>query len=78
MQNCRFGLEMEVSSGNNDEEDDNIKGASSPEELCTNPYCNFPCHKNKGPPAPLAPPAPPATGGYHGKGATQFAAWDNY
>ena len=46
MQNCRFGLEMEVSSGNNDEEDDNIKGASSPEELCTNPYCNFPCHKN--------------------------------
>ena len=70
LQNHIFDLEMDVSSGNNDEEDDNNKCASSPEEQCTNPYCNCPCHKNKGPPASPPPPAPPATGGYYAIGAT--------
>ena len=78
LQNCIFDLEMEVSSGNNEEEQDENKGASSPKEPCTNPYCYCPCHKNNGPPVSPAPPAPLATGGYYGDGSTQFAKWENY
>jgi hypothetical protein len=78
LQNRIFDLEMEVSSVNNEEEEDENKGASPPKEPCTNPYCNCPCHNNNGPPVPPAPPAPPATGGYYGDGSTQFAKWENY
>ena len=69
---------MEVSSGNNEEEEDENKGASPPKEPCTNPYCNSPCNKNKGPPVLPVLPAPPATGGYYGDDATLFATWENY
>ena len=45
-----------VSEGNKDEEyDDTINAASSQDEPCTIPYCNYPCHKKKGP-APLKRP----------------------
>ena len=69
---------MEVSSGNNDEDDDENKGVSSPKIPCTNPICNCPCHKNNGPLVPPTLPAPSAMGGYLGDGSTQFAKWENY
>ena len=63
---------MKVSSSNHDEKDNNKKVASSPEEPCTNPYCKYPYHKNKGPPALPPPLAPPTMGGSYGEGATQI------
>ena len=78
LQNRIFNLEMNISSGNNEEEEDENKGPSPPKYPCTIPYCNCPCHNNNGPPVPPAPPAPPATGGYYGDGSTQFAKWENY
>jgi hypothetical protein len=59
-----FDLEREVSSGDKDEEDDtDSNGTGSHEALCSDPYCNCPCHKKKGP-----PPPPPIMGGYSRKG----------
>ena len=60
---------MEVSSGNNEEEEDENKGPSPPKYACTIPYCNCPCHNNNVPPVP---PAPPAMGEYYGDGSTQL------
>ena len=53
-----FEQEREVRSMTRDEEeDDNDNGAGSQEAVCTDPYCNYPCHKKNGPPPP--PPPPP-------------------
>jgi hypothetical protein len=69
MQNRIFNLQMEVSSGDKDEEEeDSSNGAGSQEALCTDPYCNCPCHRKNGPPPP--PPPPPMMGGYSGEGTT--------
>ena len=65
---------MEVSSGNNEEVEDENKGPSLPKYPCTIPYCNCQCHNNN----PPAPPPPPATGAYYGDGSTQFANWEQY
>jgi hypothetical protein len=72
-------LEMEISNGyKDDEQDDTNSGVSSQDALCNDPYCTCPHHKNKGPlPSPLPPP-PPTMGGYYGEGATQFAMWPHY
>ena len=70
-----FEQEREVRSMTRDEEeDDNDNGAGSQEAVCTDPYCNCPCHKKNGPP----PPPPPTMGGYCGAGATQFPMWEHY
>ena len=72
LQNHIFDLEMNISSGNNEEEEDENKGPSPPKYPCTIPYCNCLCHNNN----PPAPPAPPATRAYYGDGSTQFANWE--
>ncbi|KAG2617291.1 hypothetical protein PVAP13_3NG179762 [Panicum virgatum] len=74
LHNRIFDLEMEVSSGNNEEEEDENKGPIPPKYPCTIPYCNCPCHNNN----PPAPPPPHATGAYYGDGSTQFANWEQY
>ena len=55
-----FALEREVSAA---DVEDNINNddTDSQEVLCTNPYCKYPYHKNKGPP----PPPPPQTHDRH-------------
>src|SRR6185369_13696505 len=73
---CKVNHYEEVSEGNKDDEDDDTSNAAgSQDEPCNIPYCNFPCHKKKGPAPPAPPPAPPAMGGYYGEGSTQFATW---
>ena len=73
---CKVNHYEEVSEGNKDDEvDDTSNAAGSQDEPCTIPYCNCPCHKNKGPGPPAPPPAQPAMGGYCGEGSTQFATW---
>jgi hypothetical protein len=77
LQNRIFDLEMAVSDGNKDEEEDeDSNGAGSQEAPCSDPYCNYPCHKKNGPLSP--PPPPPTMGGYYGEGSTQFATWEQY
>jgi hypothetical protein len=71
-----FDLEMAMSDGNKDEEDDeDSNGAGSQEAPCNDPYRNCPCHKKNGAPPP---PPPPTMGGYYGEGAAQFAMWEQY
>ena len=72
LQNRIFDLEMNISSGTNEEEEDENKGLSPPKYPCNIPYSNCPCHNNN----PPAPPPPPATGAYYRDGWTQFANWE--
>jgi hypothetical protein len=72
LQGCIFELQREVRSGTMDEEEYNNDGASSEEALCTDPYCNCPYHKKKGPPL-----SSPIMLGYCGEGSTQFAMWEH-
>jgi hypothetical protein len=77
LQNRIFDLEMAVSDGNKDEEEDeDSNGAGSQEAPCSDAYYNCPCHKKNGPPSPLPPP--PTMEGYYGEGSTQFAMWEQY
>ena len=73
LQNHIFDLEMNISD-NGTEDDDNSNVAVSQETICSDPYCNCPCHKKEGDP----PPPPPTMGGYYGEGATQYARWPHY
>ena len=60
---CKVNHYEKVSEGNKDDEDDDTSNAAgSQDEPCTIPYCNCPCHKEKGPAPPAPPPAPPANG----------------
>jgi len=80
LHNHIFDLEMNISD-NGTEDDDNSNVAVSQETICSDPYCNCPCHKKEGHPPPPLPPPPPTTttmGGYYGEGATQHARWPHY
>ena len=73
LQNRIFDLEMNIGD-NGTEDDDNNNVAVSQETICSDPYCNCPCHKKEGD----LPPPPPTMGGYYGEGATQYARWPHY
>jgi hypothetical protein len=68
LQSRIFDLEMAVSDGNKDEEEDeDSNGAGSQEAPCSDAYYNCPCHKKNGPPSPPPPPPPPIMEGYYGE-----------
>ena len=75
LQNRIFDLEMNIGD-NGTEDDDNNNVVISEDTICSDPYCNYPCHKKDGDLPPLPPP--PTTNAYYGKGATQYARWPHY
>ena len=78
LQNRIFDLEMNIGD-NGTEDDDNNNVVISQETICSDPYCNCPCHKKDGDlPPPSPQPPPPTTDAYYGEGATQYARWPHY
>ena len=61
--------------GNGTKDYDNNNVAVSQDTICSDPYCNCPCHKKDG---DLPPLPPPTTDAYYGEGATQYARWPHY
>ena len=73
MSSCPYKVIHVVVSTEVPEDDDNNNVVVSHETICSDPYCNCPCHKKEG-----DSPPPEKMGGYYGEGATQYARWPHY